>query len=88
MVPATFGSRWNNRALKRYSVDALERACRERGFQVFGYGRLKRILERQEKAPQTLRTPSLKVGERPNELAMAAVGVEQRDLSYYGGGGQ
>ena len=58
------------------------------GFQVFGYGRLKRILKRQEKAPQTLRTPSLKVGARSNELAMAAVGVEQRDLSYYGGGGQ
>jgi len=74
---------------ERYSVDALERAMqRSIGFQVFGYGRLKRILERQEKAPQTLRTPSLQVGERPNELAMASVGVEQRDLSYYGGGGQ
>ncbi len=72
-----------------YSVDALEQAMqRSVEFQVFGYGRLKRILERQEKVPQTLRTPSLKVGARSNELAMAAVGVEQRDLRYYGGDGQ
>ena len=70
----------------RYSVDALEQAMgRGLKFGVFGYGSLKRILERQQKAPETLR-PSPRDGRgRSPQLAEAAVGVEQRDLSYYGG---
>lgn len=69
----------------RYSADALERAMqRSLGFGVFGYGRLKRILERQEKAPETLRTSPRVRKHASSALAGTAVGVQQRDLSYYG----
>lgn len=68
------------------SQDALEQAMqRSIAFQAFGYGRLKRILQRLEKAPQTLRTPLSRAETRSKELAAVSVGVERRDLSYYGG---
>jgi len=69
-----------------YSVDALERAMqRSLTFQAFGYGQLKRILVRQEKAPQSLRSSPKRRKESAEALAGAAVGVQQRDLSYYRG---
>lgn len=70
----------------RYSADAIEQAMRRSlGFGVFGYGQLKRILERQDKAPDSLRTPSGRGKEDSSVLAGRSVGVQQRDLRYYGG---
>lgn len=74
---------------ERYGSDAIEQAMqRSLGFKTFGYGRLKRILERQAKAPESLRKPPGKRRDGSRELSGADVGVEQRDTSYYGGNGQ
>lgn len=73
----------------RYRPEALEQAMqRSLGFEAFGYGRLKRILERQAKAPTSLPTLALRKPETAHALAKAAVGVEQRDLRYYRNGGR
>ena len=72
-----------------YSTDELD-AAMERGiaFRAFGYGQLKRTLERQRKNPLSL--PGMPK-ETSNTLASYAkiqsVGVEQRELSYYEGYG-
>jgi len=72
-----------------YSTDELD-AAMERGiaFRAFGYGQLKRTLEKQRKNPLSL--PEMPK-ETSNTLAsytkIQSVGVEQRELSYYGGYG-
>lgn len=66
-----------------YSLPAISRAMqRALEYQSFGYGVLKRILERQESAPQSL--PERNV---PSQLLPVSlnVHVEQRDPAYYRG---
>ena len=71
-----------------YSQEEMEAAMkRSLEFGAYGYGRLKRILERQRVAPQSL--PQKRKDEPVTASVMlpAAVGsiqVQKRDLSYYG----
>jgi hypothetical protein len=61
--------------------NAMERSL---SFGAFGYGILKRIIDRQSKAPGSLPEP-------PNNAKKAKlntpyqIDVERRDMSYYGG---
>jgi hypothetical protein len=90
-VPVTFRDQMEKIVAlsEHYGTEELEHAMhRSIGFRAFGYGRLKRILERRAKAPHSLRTSSQKTARGSDELEKAAVGVQRRDLAYYGGGGQ
>lgn len=57
---------------------------RSLAFGAFGYGILKRIMDRQIKAPHRLPEPPNSTGET-NPSAPYSVHVEKRDTSYYGG---
>lgn len=74
----------------QYDVDALEAAItRSVQFGAFGYGQLKRILERQKRAPQSL--PGHRRSTRTDErlrIINGGVTVEKRDLAYYGRDGK
>lgn len=65
-----------------YPFSAISRAMqRALEYQSFGYGALKRILERQAAAPESLpENPANKTQPLPLNLN---VQVEQRDLAYY-----
>ena len=70
-----------------YSESELE-AAMERGiaFRAFGYGQLKRTLEKQRKNPLSLPGVPGEASDMPIQYAcMQSIGVEQRDLSYYRG---
>lgn len=65
-----------------YPPDAISRAMqRALEYQSFGYGTLKRILQRQAAAPESL--PGIPTQEPQPLPASLNVQVEQRDLSYY-----
>jgi transposase len=71
-----------------YSKEELEAAMkRSLDFNAYGYGRLKKILERQKAAPGSLPQKREATPSASPEM-LAAVGsyrVQKRDLSYYGG---
>ena len=66
-----------------YTSSAIGRAMqRSLEYKAFGYGILKRILERQESAPESLPEGNIPSKRLPASLN---VHVEQRDLAYYRG---
>ena len=70
-----------------YSEDELDAAMeRSIAFKAFGYGRLKRILEKQRRNPLSLPGAPGKASDALRYTHLQ-IGVEQRDLSYYRGCG-
>lgn len=61
--------------------NAMERSL---AFGAFGYGTLKRVIDRQIKAPRSLPEPPNNT-EKSKLNTPYQVDVERRDMSYYGG---